>query len=337
MIGQKSYKKLIFNRNWVQIEVSVLHNVTKYQPYSWFIEECNNSQVMSLYYRHATIERNSSYPFIGGDTFRALADHVYDETKETDLTLLNYGETVYVKPDKFGQFFTNTFNSIRTPFVIVSHNSDYNAPAGYKQYLNDPKLLAWFAVNPDLKNHTKLIPTPLGVANRHLIHGNIDHLTNAFLNHRKPWSNRSIFLYVSFLIENNRVQREKALAQALLIKDAKIQKEKVPFEMYLQQLGDAKFILSPPGNGRDCHRTWEALLMGAVPIVLPSEIDPLFDQLPVIIINDWSQLTENLLLSYNASSYNVSSYNTLVPEVLSARYWRNKLLSYRTESNDKNW
>jgi hypothetical protein len=324
IIGQQSYRKSLFSRNWMEIKVSAVHKVSKYEPYSWFIGERNNSQVMSLYYRHATTQRNSSCPFIGGDTFRALADHVYDETKETDLTSLNYGETVFLKPDKFGQFFRNTFHSIRTPFVIVWQNSDYNAPAHYKNDLEDPKLLAWFAVNPDLQNHTKLIPTLLGVASRHLTHGNIDHLTDAFLNYRKPWSNRTIFLYVNFLIENNRDQREKALAQVSKIKGAKIQKEKVPFHMYLQHLGDAKFILSPPGNGRDCHRTWEALLMGAAPIVLSSEIDSLFDQLPVIIINNWSQLTQGLFLSYN-----VSSYDTLVPQVLSARYWRDKLLSYR--------
>ncbi|CAF2100793.1 unnamed protein product, partial [Rotaria magnacalcarata] len=118
--------------------------------------------------------------------------------------------------------------------------------------------------------------------------------------------------------------RNKALAKAFLIKSVKIQKEKVPFETYLQELGDAKFVLSPLGNGRDCDRTWEALLISAVPIILSSEIDPLFDQLPVIIINDWSELAENILLSYK-----VSSYNTLVPEVLSGRWWRDKLLSYQ--------
>ena len=44
-----------------------------------------------------------------------------------------------------------------------------------------------------------------------------------------------------------------------------------------------KFILSPPGAGFDCHRTWEALYLGAIPIVKTSSLDPLYKDLPVVI------------------------------------------------------
>ena len=37
------------------------------------------------------------------------------------------------------------------------------------------------------------------------------------------------------------------------------------------------FGLSPRGNGVDCHRTWEMLYFGMIPVMLRSTIDPLFD------------------------------------------------------------
>jgi hypothetical protein len=55
------------------------------------------------------------------------------------------------------------------------------------------------------------------------------------------------------------------------------------------------FVLSPRGGGYDCHRTWEAILLGCIPIVKSSPMDPLYNNLPVLIIDDWSDIHEALL------------------------------------------
>jgi hypothetical protein len=57
------------------------------------------------------------------------------------------------------------------------------------------------------------------------------------------------------------------------------------------------FTLSPAGAGLDCHRTWEALLLGSIPVVLRSPLDELFTQLPVVIVDDWSEVTPARLRS----------------------------------------
>jgi hypothetical protein len=46
----------------------------------------------------------------------------------------------------------------------------------------------------------------------------------------------------------------------------------------------------PQGNGVDTHRIWEALALGTIPIVRTSSIDPLFVDLPVLIVHDWAEL-----------------------------------------------
>jgi hypothetical protein len=51
------------------------------------------------------------------------------------------------------------------------------------------------------------------------------------------------------------------------------------------------FVPSPAGNGIDCHRTWEALYLGAVPVVLRSEYFGESDW-PVLLVDSWSELLE---------------------------------------------
>jgi hypothetical protein len=51
------------------------------------------------------------------------------------------------------------------------------------------------------------------------------------------------------------------------------------------------FVVSLPGNGLDCHRTWEALLLGCIVVVKSSCLDPLYKGLAVLIVHSWSELT----------------------------------------------
>jgi hypothetical protein len=287
------------------------------------MKESNNIPI-SLYYRHALPGRNSSYPYISGDTFRAFSDYVYDETRQHNLTSVKYGDIIFVKTDMLPRFFRSSFKSIQKPFILVTHNSDLSAPNEHAVHLLNPKILRWYASNPNIQNRSKLSPIPIGLANKRWPHGNLNIFTHAFKNYRKPWSQRTSLLYVNFNLETNKIQREKAFAQASKIENVQIIKQPTTFENYLQQIGNAKFVLSPPGNGLDCHRTWEALLMGAVPIVLTSTLDPLFLNTRSVIIDDWSKLTQKFLLSFNFS-FN----DHLIPDVLSAHYWLKTLLKHR--------
>ncbi|CAF4862130.1 unnamed protein product [Rotaria socialis] len=219
--------------------------------YDLLYNRTNPINQVSVYYRQATSARNSSYPYISGDTFRAFADYLYDETRQDKLSLVKY-------------------------------------------------------------------------ANAYWPHGNLRKFTFALRNHRKPWSQRTNLLYVNFEVANNKAQRAKALLQASKIGNIQIIKQRITLETYLEQLGNVKFVLSPPGGGTDCHRTWETLYMGAVPIVLSSGLDPLFSKTRSVIVNDWSQLTQDFLLSFN-----FSLNDHIIPDVLNARYWRETLFRHR--------
>jgi hypothetical protein len=81
------------------------------------------------------------------------------------------------------------------------------------------------------------------------------------------------------------------------------------------------FVLSPHGNGLDCHRTWEALCLGCIPIVKTSGLDPLFQDLPVWIVNSWSEVTEeNMKAKINEFRERTFGY-----ERLTLAYWRDRI------------
>lgn len=282
---------------------------------------------VSLYYRHATSARNSSFPYASGDTFRAFADYVFDETKRDDVSSVAYGGLIFVKADMISEFFGSPFDSIRQPFVLITHNSDVNAPERLRTHLSNPKILAWYTTNPSEKDHPKLKSLPISVANTRWPQGNLTEITYAFNNQRKPWAERSRLLYVSFSLNTNPAQRKKALEQAKTIENVDIVQGRTTFRTHLENLGNTKFVLSPPGNGLDCHRSWEALLMGAVPIVMASTLDSLFRNTTALILDDWSKLTTALL-----QSYTVPTVKEGLPDVLSARYWHKVFLSHRNSS-----
>ena len=91
----------------------------------------------------------------------------------------------------------------------------------------------------------------------------------------------------------------------------------VTAENFYEQMNDFKFVLSPRGAGEDCHRTWEALYLGCIPIVLSSCINELYEDLPVLIINDWSELSEQLL-EKTWEDYKDKEWNF---EKLNLNYW----------------
>ncbi len=88
------------------------------------------------------------------------------------------------------------------------------------------------------------------------------------------------------------------------------------------------FVLCPEGNGTDCHRTWEALYMGCVPIVTHSLLDPIFQDAPVLIIDDWHEVTKEFL-EEKQKEMSSMQFDT---EKLYADYWFNLIKSYQQKT-----
>jgi hypothetical protein len=268
-----------------------------------------------------SLERGSSAPFISGDTFRSYADHIFDETT-SDLIprKVKTGDLVFVKTDYLETFFAHYHPLIKEPYILLTHNSDHPAPGPCFSYLDDPKLLAWFAQNVEVEPHPKLHPIPIGIANKCWEHGNPNIFLN-FLSARKN-QDRPILCYLNFAPST--YPKERPYVWNLFYRQPWcVVSQPKALPLYLRDLSQSKFVLSPRGNGLDCHRTWEALLLGAIPILRTSTLDPLLADLPVLIVDEWETITESYL-NKQYESIKQKSYNL---EKIFIKYWIQRIRS----------
>lgn len=217
----------------------------------------------------------------------------------------------------------------------------------YTKLLNSDKLIAWFAPNIVLK-HEKLVPLPLGNKwNWHSAshHGEDDKksiilqiltrlASNPENNFRHPKTNL-LFVRMEAGTNDNpkhaptKGHRRKALAAARKVLEgrnsthvlfdehaydcaSKLDNEARMFADYMFAMRQYKYVLSPPGNGPDTHRTWEALLMGSIPIVERSAFEGLYADLPVLVVDDWDTLSfENLTIHYERFRNGVYNWDKL--------------------------
>jgi hypothetical protein len=66
---------------------------------------------------------------------------------------------------------------------------------------------------------------------------------------------------------------------------------------YLSDIRNHVFTLCPRGNGVDTHRLWEALYMGSIPIVKRDIAHSGWEDLPILWIDSWDEVTEEFLIS----------------------------------------
>lgn len=237
------------------------------------------------------------------------------ELKEK-IKILNNCKSIFVYTHYLDYFFNYIYPYIDNNFILVTHNSDHHITARYLPYLLENKIIKWYSQNINIL-HNKLIPLPIGIANSQWKHGDLNILQKVI----DIEVEKTKLLYINFNINTNFNHRKKIFE---LFKEKKIgtfEKNK-SFENYLISLKKHKFCLVPSGNGIDCHRTWECLYLGVIPIVdkHPHNIK-LSKIYPMLLVEDWNIITEDYLNEY----YSNNLFPSVIPE-LSLSYY-NKLIN----------
>jgi hypothetical protein len=112
------------------------------------------------------------------------------------------------------------------------------------------------------------------------------------------------------------------------------------YSTYYKTLPKYKFIISPEGNGIDCHRHYEALMAGCIPIVEYSEyISEKYGDVPILYTKDYSEINEKYLEEvyermskklYDFSRLFLNFFDKEIREqiIYCSRYWTIKLCGY---------
>jgi hypothetical protein len=77
-----------------------------------------------------------------------------------------------------------------------------------------------------------------------------------------------------------------------ILEEKGVPNQVLDYSEYIETLSSYKFIISPEGNGIDCHRHYEALIAGAIPIVESNDkIKEKYKGCPILYTTDYSEIT----------------------------------------------
>lgn len=216
-------------------------------------------------------------------------------------------------------------------------NNDKTILTRINNFLNKEELISWYCKNACIV-HKKVIPLPLGPKMQWYttqFHGEDinthNRLFNRYFTNPKERFYEGISkkneLYFNFnnttskpFFKIHKDIRPKSMTE--LSNNGFKRDESLDFEQYIEKLSEYKFSASPPGRGIDTHRAWESLLVGTIPIIISSPIDAVFDDLPVILVKDYKEITIPYLNNKYKELISRKDYNF---DKLYKNYWVDKI------------
>ena len=232
----------------------------------------------------------SSKPYVSGDSFKKISDHVFDTKENIDAKDIQENDLVFVNTEYLEIFFEECLPYINNYFILLSHNSSSLVEEKHLKMLGD-KELRWFASNLNISTlkDKRIEALPYGIKNRNnLVDGRLGTLNFDIPHH----NNKKNKIYSSFNILKN----EERINVLKISKECKHidSKNYANRKRYIRNLSTYKFNICPSGKGLDTHRFWESLILKTIPVVKRSDfIQNLMKfGIPMLIVEEWEELYE---------------------------------------------
>jgi len=283
--------------------------------------------------------------FIQGEKFFEVADSTYALKVKMPDDYYNLANTVNWNELKdvnviytHTMYVTALFNIIKyleQKFIIITHNSDCRiekqgiiTPAGNNiQRKIEPcsipdNVIKWYSTNVNMI-HPKLVSIPIGVENKRW-QGNPSKKEQMINKVKEPREWRNL-LYICHAIGTNVAQRAEPykLFEGKPWVTSHAGHNRVPFDVFIDNIYHHKFMICPEGNGIDCHRTWECLYVGTIPIEKRNTNNQFYTDLPICFVDEWSEITK-MFLDKEYKRIKNSIWNL---DKLDFEYWKNKILT----------
>jgi hypothetical protein len=294
--------------------------------------------------------------------------HTFPREYQTDPPLLSVnsmsyikkvreGDVIWIQSSQLSRFVKFVLPRIKHRFTLVMSDGDQSFPSSHVRvtdigkFLEDPRLIAVFAQNVDgTASHRKIKALPIGMDFHSMAKTagafaepsysalEQEAIMDDILSTLAPTSERKKSALIDFHLTDRRdLSINGKESRSYVANQVSSCVEKLSYMLPRHTLwrmkGQYAFSISPHGNGLDCHRTWEDLVLGCIVIVKTSSLDPLYEGLPVVIVTDWSEVTtENLdkwLLKYGDAFTNQKYRKRLMHD-----YWIERLRAAFYAQND---
>lgn len=257
-----------------------------------------------------------------------------------DFERVKDGDLVWTRLIALPQFLREALPRIQARFGLVTGDEDWSIPKsfdGSAELLESPKLVHWFTQNLDgAGTHPKLQAFPIGLDYHTISNGPrwghqqaTPAAQEAELEQLRAVmpanSERLLLAHADFHFNKHKHQTwgdDRDAVQHALNGNANVvfQANKLKRIDLWREKTRYAFVVSPHGNGLDCHRTWESLVLGNIVIVKRSSLDPLYEGLPVVIVDDWREISAENLKKWHVQHASAFA-RPEVTERLTNQYW----------------
>lgn len=325
-VGVNKFLSIVNHQKPKVIKSALIEQIKNAINLNLFKSAFNLDKLESLFLRvlYSKLKlRPKSNPFMSGDSFRALAKHIWEKNnKKIDLGLVKDGDIVFCESDLLEEFELNILKNLNAQVVLLLGNSDRNFTNESFHNISIDKLTKVF-----VQNLLEPIPgvgiLPIGLENRwRATHGKI--IKFRFLRMLLP--EKKMRIMWTFSVGTNLAQRSAA-ASALHKTHVASHLNSLTPSKHRKSLAKFGFVASPPGNGEDTHRTWEAMYLKTVPIVLRSALTEKCWELglPIWIVDSYDELI-NVTQSELVGKYNLIKARFDSP-TLWMNYWEDAIRS----------
>ena len=273
-------------------------------------EYCNYLLGYNLYKNQ--LFRGQHVPFFA-DKILIHYDHLYSDPHK-----IKDGDFVYCDTHQLLKF--KDILNLRNNLTLITHNSDYYVCDGASNDINGINVDSftcykkWYAQNCYSINPI-LIPIPIGFENKiweNIFGPQTKYIHRVSMNIVEPTG----LVYFNCNQNTNLKDRKECFDFSINTSYVNIDEPNLSYINYLNRIQHHKFILSPNGNGLDCHRTWEILKLQRIPILKrQGQLERLYANMPVLFVDNWNDINQlNLSDIYH-------NYNFLNQEYLNFNYW----------------
>lgn len=239
-------------------------------------------------------------------------------------------QIIYIKDDDgvtLSNFIKKSLPHLKQKFILVTGGSDLTAPFEMvtkeeaRTLIANPFMKKWYAQNY-MFVHEKVDNWPLGLSFNLYREGRTyetpaieqEKYLKSLISFMKPFHKRVAdhakdpLIYVNMTMRNSRLESRWDCFNAVYLKDPSLIVEpeetlrkhetatETPRNTVWQNISSTPFCLSPFGYGIDCHRHYEILALGAIPIIRGKILHRLFEDMPVLYVEKWEDITRTLLV-----------------------------------------
>lgn len=260
---------------------------------------------------------------IRGEFFPSISNKVlyYYDNLFCNPNSINDGDIVYC--DTHNILKHKEILNQKKNLIIITHNSDHYLCDGIPWDNNGISVdeltcySYWYGQNSYSK---KVIPIPIGFENFKW-ESSFGPKTKWLSEFRDIISSPTSLVYLNCNRNTNIKERQMCYDECLSSDIVNVDLPNLSYSQYLNRIKEHMFVMSPRGNGLDCHRTWEVLMMRRVPILKrEGELEKLYENMPVLFVDNWTDIHNiDLEKVFNTLSFDNQEY-------LEFEFWKNKII-----------